>query len=874
MLALKEYQQRALDVLREYCRLAVQLGDADTAFYQLSGRIYGTRMRYNNVAELPGLPYVCLRVPTGGGKTLLACHAVPILKQELLHDDHPLVLWLVPSNTIREQTLAALRDRGHSYRQALETGLGAITVLDVADALHVQRATLDGGTTILVATIQAFRVEDTEGRKVYETNGALMGHFDGYPPAALEKLDKLENGQPIYSLANVIRLRRPLVLVDEAHNARTPLSFTTLARLAPSAIVELTATPDTQQNPSNVLYTVSAAELRAEDMIKMPILLETQPDWRKLLADAIAQLDQLEQEAQAEQAATGEYIRPIMLLQAQNRSSSRETITVEKLEETLVNEFLIPIEQIRRATGEERGLDGVDILAPGPIRYVITVQALREGWDCPFAYILCSVAEMSSSTAVEQLLGRIMRLPYARRKERDALNQAYAFAASNSFAATANALADGLVQNGFERQEVRDLIVARPATEQLNLGFGPLFDRAAVVDIPIPSREVPDLEQLPPTLADKVKVDPDSGTVAFQGWMSQEERAALRAAYNSEEGRQAVDQAFELSQRHDPRTPAERGVPFTIPVLAYRQGSLLEELDETHFLEHPWRLSQQEARLSEAELSSNRPTGQQAIITVGETSGRVEVAFLQTLHQQTDLLATGRGWSAAELIYWLDRQIPHPDIVKAESDAFLTKLVLNLQQRPGVTLDTLVHDKYRLVEAAGKKIDEYRQQARNQVYQQLLLPDSPLTVTPELTFTYDRLRYPYNRPYQGNYKFNKHYYFPVGDLKATGEEFECARFLDTLDEVDCWVRNPVRSSLAFSLQTSTDRFYPDFVCKLKDGRYLVVEYKGEGYMTMDDSREKNILGEIWERRSEGSCLFIMVTESNFEAIRAKIAPRH
>jgi len=244
-------------------------------------------------------------------------------------------------------------------------------------------------------------------------------------------------------------------------------------------------------------------------------------------------------------------------------------------------------------------------------------------------------------------------------------------------------------------------------------------------------------------------------------------------------------------------------------------------------------------------------------------------------------LATDKGWTVAELVYWLDRVIPHPDITPAESGAFINKLVHDLINKRNFTLDQLVHDKYRLAAAVREKIDEHRQTARNEALQLFMLLDSPLVVTPELCFTFDPLRYPYNRPYQGNYTWDKHYYHQVGDLKSTGglrllsrlrleEEFECARYIDTLDEVNHWVRNPERSSKAFSLQTSTDRFYPDFVCKLKDGRYLVVEYKGEVYRTNDDSKEKNSLGELWEKRSNGICLFLMVSEKNYDTILAKI----
>ncbi len=165
---------------------------------------------------------------------MVACHAINIAAQNLLYTDHPTVLWLVPSTAIQQQTLKALKDRKHPYRQALEHTMGTVTILDSIEALFVQRSTLDTETTIIISTIQAFRVEDTDGRKVYEPSGALSHHFLGVPQNILESLEKYKNdqgqGTVIHSLANVLKMRRPLVIVDEAHNARTNLSFETLAR--------------------------------------------------------------------------------------------------------------------------------------------------------------------------------------------------------------------------------------------------------------------------------------------------------------------------------------------------------------------------------------------------------------------------------------------------------------------------------------------------------------------------------------------------------------------------------------------------------------------------------------------------------------------
>jgi len=287
MLQLKGYQERCLEDLEAYLRRVNQCG-ANEAFYNRTGR------PYIPVEQLPELPYVCLRIPTGGGKTLMACHALGAATKIYLQTDHALCLWLVPSNTIRDQTLKALRDRQHHYRQAIDsTFAGDVRVMDLAEALYIQRGVLEGETVIIVSTLQALRVQDTEGRKIYEAAGALKSMFDGLEPSLRAKLECYENGEVIPSLANVLKLWRPLVIMDEAHNARTELSFDTLARIGPSCILEFTATPETTHKPehghfaSNVLCHVSAWELKSEDMVKLPVRLRTRPDWKEVLADAV-----------------------------------------------------------------------------------------------------------------------------------------------------------------------------------------------------------------------------------------------------------------------------------------------------------------------------------------------------------------------------------------------------------------------------------------------------------------------------------------------------------------------------------------------------------------------------------------------------------
>jgi len=872
MVDLKQYQERTLEALSAYFDACVRMGDADIAFYSTTRATLGRSIPYTSVQELPGLPYVCVRLPTGGGKTIVGCHAVGVAMKHLLRVEKPVILWLVPSNTIREQTLRALRDSQHSYRQAVERSTGSsISVLTVDEALYVQPGTFVSDTTIIVATLQAFRVDDTEGRRVYESAGALEAHFTHKSPTLLDTLEHQSDGSLQYSLANVLRMHRPIVIVDEAHNARTGLSFETLARLNPSCIIELTATPDKERTPSNVIYSASAAELQAEAMIKMPIQLETHANWRELLADAVGLRSQLEEQARLERQVTGEYIRPIMLIQAQPRNKGQETITVDVIKKCLLDDHNIPEGHIRRATAEANEIEGMDLLATDcDVRYIITVQALREGWDCPFAYVLCSVAELRSSTAVEQILGRILRLPHASFKQNKALNKAYAFAASQNFARAANALTDALVENGFEKQEARDLVV-RQHGEQLPLSVEELglFTNRITIHLP----EIPTDVPLPPSLVEKITLDFSNGTMAIMGAMTEQDRCDLRECFVTPQGKAAVDSLYQQASRAATAllTPSERGEKFIIPVIAIQQSGLFEPFEATDFIDTPWDLLSCNAALSDTEFPSDNPHGQHGVIAVSDTGRiRIETEFIPRLQEQMTLLAANEGWTSADLTYWLTRNVRYQDLSDTQIGLFAIRAVRTLLDVRNISLDRLVHDKYRLRDAIAAKVDSCRKQAYTAAYQALLLPESPLVVSPDLCFSFEPNAYPFSSPYSGSYHFKKHYYRQIGDLKSEGEEFECAQFIDALPQVKFWVRNiERRPAHSFWLQTSTDKFYPDFVCLLDDGRYMVVEYKGEVYWSNDDSKEKRDIGGLWEKRSNGRCLFIMPKGKDLNAIKAK-----
>ena len=860
MFQLKEYQQRCLDELAEFFRQTGKLGEAKLAFYEHTDRAY------QDVEDLPGLPYVCLRVPTGGGKTVMASHAVGIAAKDLLQTDRCVVLWLAPTTQIVLQTVNALRVRSHPYRQALDQAFGGcVTVLKMGSALAVKPGTLSADTVVIVSTIQAPRVGEKEGRKIYaEDNGQLMDHFEGLAAEQLALLDKTESGKPARSLANVFKLHRPVVIVDEAHNARTPLSFETLARFNPSCIIELTATPAAD---SNVLTHVSAAELKAEEMIKLPIRLRTRPQWKEAVDEALAMQTGLEEDAEEEQKATGEYIRPIVLLQAQRKGTGN--ITFDVLAECLRDDFGIPDEQVLIATGSKNELEGVDVLdANCPVRFIITIDKLREGWDCPFAYVLCSVSNLSSRTAVEQVMGRVLRMPHAHRKKTASLNHAYAFVTSQNFVEAANSLTDVLIEIGFNPYEARASVK-------------PLVAPNLPMDLPMwePVAEVlsgkPTLEAIPDELRKHIQTGPakpaiemgaaevTTTVVQYSGPpISPGTQKAWTDAVPSEDEKKVVERLARKSRRED-AWPAALGERFAVPMLAVRDGGQLD-LFEDQFREGFWRLSQCDALLTEREfkLDAGPQTGVEIDVEQGKVGWR---SFTDDLHRQLSFLDAHAPKTQAELAVWLDRAIPHHDVTQTEAGLYMWNVIAELMGNRGFSLEQIVAKRFRLRDAVTQRIRGLRNTAARDAYAQMLLPDceTPLEVSPEKCFTYPSHLYPAPAVYDGTIRFNKHYY----ELPAAmnGEEARCAAFIDSVPEVEFWVRNLERDQYAFWLQTSTDKSYPDFVAKLKDGRFLAVEYKGAQLETTDDTAEKDIIGQLWEARSKGLCAFRLVTKKNMAA---------
>ena len=857
---LKQYQADALAVLRRFFEEARMAGPKNAYETITKEPDYADRLgRYGGtyrapLADLPNVPYVCLRLPTGGGKTILGAHAVAVARDAWVEKDYPLVLWLVPTNTIRLQTVEALKNAGHPYRQVLDEDFDSrVRVFDIADFTHIRPHDLRDHCCIVVGTIQTLRVTNTEGRKVYAHHEEMEPHFSGVQDAT-PGLEQLEGGGVKFSFANLLHIHRPLMIVDEAHNAVTGLTREMQTRVNPCAIIEFTATP---RPKSNILYSVSALELKREDMIKLPIMLSEHDTWQNAVNGAIAKRASLAEAAKRDAA----YLRPIVLFQAQKKN---QEITVEALKKHLKDVENIPENAIAIATGDQRELDGIDLFDPRClIEYVITVEALKEGWDCSFAYVFCSVSRIHSATDVEQLLGRVLRMPYAKRRRVTELNKAYAYLSEPSSGEAAKALADKLVAMGFEEDEASDNI------EQVQGELGGEDGLFSTSDQPPPSFRhtlsvTPEaLSALKQTQRDGVTVrETDGGAVEIEivGPVDDAlEKTICAAVPESERGR--IDESFGEYRKlvQNRLSPAECGEQFDVPRLMAELQGELEFADTDVFMEsHEWSLLNHPSHLDEHEFTI-RETARSFEIDI---DGRHVTYRFASEREQLTLNIDVKGWTQEALVVWLDRQVRQDDIRQSERLKWLSDLVNHLMIGRGIHIAALMRCKFILARKIRDKINTIRRQERKSAYQQrLFAPEAKVEISFDDAFSFKVGVYQDQRRYRGRWKPGKHFlgpdHVPAFDGADDGEEFQCAQALDSLPGVKYWIRNVARHPESFWLPTATDKFYPDFVAMLDDGRLLVVEYKGAHIADGADTAEKRTIGELWQQKGNGKGLFLV-----------------
>lgn len=448
---LKNYQKSVMKDMNRFLALLSEkqnIKQAYNALWEEKGVSIGPHGMPLYNTSLQGVPHVCLKVPTGGGKTFLAANAIKPIFDSMPQIHPKAVVWLVPSDAIMQQTITNLSNTAHPYRQKIDVDFGGKVEIYTKDQLlngqNFNPVSVDENLSIFVLTYDSFRTNKKDGRKAYQQNGNLTA-FNGFKGDTSILLDDVDDT----ALIQVIRQLNPVAIVDESHHVTSKLSIEMLENFNPCFVLDLTATP---KEGSNIISYVDARQLKKEGMVKLPVIVYNMKSQEDVYLSAISLRKRLEIKAKKNEQETGKYIRPIVLLQAQPRTSDDST-TYEKIKTTLV-EIGVPEEEIAIKTGDRDEIKTENLLSKDcKIRYIITVNALKEGWDCPFAYILATVANRNSTVDVEQILGRVLRLPYTKMSKEQELNLSYAITSSSDFYGTLDKVVKGLNNAGFSKKD-------------------------------------------------------------------------------------------------------------------------------------------------------------------------------------------------------------------------------------------------------------------------------------------------------------------------------------------------------------------------------------------------------------------------------------
>ena len=845
---MKSYQKKVIADLRCYLELMNESQSYIYAFRQFwYEKSAPSLSRYQDI--MPGVPNLCFKVPTGGGKTFLACNAIRPIFEALPVTKTKAVVWLVPSDAILTQTVRSLKNTDHPYRQKIDVDFGSrVEVYTKQELLNGQNFNPTAVTeqlSIMVLSYDSFRGRGKEGLKAYQENSNLaeFAKVLGKPDQPIEKADET-------ALFQIINQLNPLVIVDESHHARSDLSLEMLENFNSCFVLDLTATP---KKESNIISYVDAVQLKAEHMVKLPVIVYNRDSQMEVLFDTIDLRKKLEDYAIAEFAKTGKYIRPIALFQAQPKGKE-DAATFEKIRERLIGAG-IPKDQIAIRTADVNELKNVNLLSQDcPIRYIITVNALKEGWDCPFAYVLASLANKTSAVDVEQILGRVLRLPHTCEHTQPSLNMSYVLTSSNDFEETVRRIIKGLNNAGFSDKDYR---LSEPVIPK------PVEPTPVQLEIPEPEQpqepaqdEFEDLDQekIAEEFARRQQASQTPENTPKADSMLEEAKKAGEAYNNAMQNTEdPFAQNLPLEVR-DKVTTFKVKPEFRADIDTIAIPQFFQEVPASLFSEGLFEPLEKE-QLAEGftlkgkayDIDFGSADDEIAKVDVQQSEGGLPKVFKMSNADQryfkeyfNSLPPERRVRQCQEMMV---KQLSKMDMVDdAELKAYVERIVADMDKAQLAAMEkspmgyaykirqkieSLLTEHYR--ETFKKWLDTERIVCRPAYH-------LPVSIHPmNSTDMYGRSLY------QAEEDMNK-------------LEQDLIMELTGLDNVRWWHRNIARHGFCIN---GFINHYPDIMIMTKSGKIIMVETKGE-HLKNDDSREKIELGKAWSNAAGNQYRYYMV----------------
>lgn len=843
---LNDYQTRVMNDLTSYIQVLNTEGNLFRAWnnYWADRDIRvgdGGVRQYNNT--ISGVPHICMKVPTGGGKTFMACAAIKRIFEGIEKTLHKVVVWLVPSDTILTQTVKNLSDPNHDYHKRLLSDFGGRVGVYTKEMLlngqNFSPDTVREMLTVCVFSYASLRIDSKKKdvRKVFQENGNLLKFADYFQNKELLLADT-----PDTALIQVLRQLSPVTIVDESHNAESSLSVEMLNNLNPSFVLDLTATP---RNNSNIISYVDARDLKKENMVKLPVIVYNRDSRNAVIQDAIQLRASIEKQAIEEKRRGGKYIRPILLFQAQPKTSD-DSETFDKIKKILLD-MGIPEAEIAIKTSKVDDIGRTDLLSKDcPIRYIITVNALKEGWDCSFAYILASLANKTSSVDVEQIVGRILRQPYAVKHGLPLLNTSYVLTCSQDFHSTLDKIICGLNNAGFSRKDCRtgdpqseeNAVPEEQPAIQLQMDFdNPIDDFNDITPETIQENVFTTDNSEPDTISDMI----NSATLQSKSYEHDVNGAIERGFMGGDLGNMLNQYAIQSQY-------VESAKALSLPQFLLESVPDLFGSDNYDFL-NPENLSDGfTLNGQDINISFELATGEMYAVDI-QAEGEAVPKYKRASKTESKYL---REWLAQmpagarvnQCTDMLCRQINKNNrYASSDVSAYVKRIVANMTEDELSAMETAIPSFAQKISEKIKSLEEeYREK---QFYKWL---DSgkivcrqsyelPKIITP--TEIIDSIPY------------------SLYDAERNDLNNDERRVIDAivgLDNILWWHRIIERKDFCIN---GFIVHYPDFMIMTKRGNFILVEVKGD-WLDGDDSKKKLMLGRKWAACSGSNFKYFMI----------------
>mgnify|MGYP006139029609 FL=1 len=866
---LKPYQQDVIKDLESYLSYLQQHSNPAKAFNEFWTDRVGA---YNPLTQsgmkpykdnIPGAVHIAVKVPTAGGKTFIACNALYTINKFFNQGNAKAVVWLVPWSNLLQQTYNNLNNPSHPYREKINSLFGHKVEVYQKDQL-LQGANFNPTSAteqlnIFVLNFSSLRIDKAkkEDRKIFQENGALEAFRD-----TIINKDLVLDGTDETALINVIRSLNPIVIVDESHNAESDLSVEMLKNLNPSMVLDLTATP---KENSNIISFVSALKLKQEHMVKLPVVVYNHHKKEEVINSALHLQRQLELLAKEEETITGKYIRPIILFQAQSNIKGKDNTTFQKIKEQLVK-LKIPEEQIKIKVSGIDELKGINLMDRNcPVRYIITVNALKEGWDCPNAYILASLADKSSPVEVEQILGRVLRQPYVTKHNSPLLNMSFVLTASDKFSITLDNIVKGLQDAGFSKEDYFAEELPEPKLTNEEILQQDLFENPVVTEVK--SDDDFNISAIDFNPDEEVTLESYTNNITVIGHIT--EKAVIESKIFEEKVSSIeIDDNTTFFTEVMKQTPKRYAVDKQFESIAknivlpqFFLKTETEEISESILFEE---LKTYDYLLSKNTLLKG--------FNLLECDTKIDFDEISAEIYSVDF-DSSKGTATANKVTQRAKNIlvdtilskPKDNQVEDVSKFIVSKLgdmtpisEQDLKRYVGRVFESLSNDQIRdiinnefiYIQKIKNKISDLTAAYSKQRFK-ILLDSNEVFVKENFSFSESI------NPIRPNMSIGKSLY-ELEDLMNPFEQ-DMIMTIATMDNVVFWHKNLSRGK-GFFINGYYRDHYPDFIIYTQKGNIVLIETKGD-HLDNDDSKDKNKLGKIWAEKSGDNYKYFMVFQT-------------